>query len=76
MIKYLTEIECSSSESPSHYYFHDNRGFPTSVTSERVDSEHWWYRPEYVIGKQASHKSRCDVLSLSPHLLWLMMQVR
>ena len=51
MIKYLRDIDCSSQESSSHYYFHDNRAFPTSVTSERVDSEHWWYRPEYVIGK-------------------------
>ena len=31
MIKFLTTIEVSASESSSHYYYHDNRIFPTKV---------------------------------------------
>lgn len=51
MIKWLSSIEVASKESSSHYYYHDNRLFPSSISFEQATEEKWWYKPEYIIGE-------------------------
>jgi nitrate reductase (NAD(P)H) len=51
MIKWLSSVKVSDHESPSHYYYHDNRNFPTALSYEAVNAEDWWKRPEYIIGE-------------------------
>lgn len=49
MIKWLTNITISETESQSFYHYMDNRVLPSSVDQERADRERWWYKPDYII---------------------------
>lgn len=49
MIKWLTRITISETESQSFYHYMDNRVLPSSVDQERADRERWWYKPEFII---------------------------
>ncbi len=48
MVKWLTNITISETESQSYYHFFDNRNLH-SITPERADREGWWYKPEFII---------------------------
>lgn len=49
MIKWLTNITISETESQSFYHYMDNRVLPSSVDQERADRERWWYKSDYII---------------------------
>lgn len=47
MIKWLTSITISETESQSFYHYMDNRVIP--VDPDRADREGWWYKPDFII---------------------------
>lgn len=68
MIKWLTRITISETESQSFYHYMDNRVLPSSVDQERADRERWWYKPDFIINdlnlnSAITHpvRARCDV---------------
>eukprot|EP00850_Spirogloea_muscicola_P009636 SM000054S18122 [mRNA] locus=s54:728439:731848:+ [translate_table: standard] len=51
MVKWLTRITVTGSESDNYYHFHDNRVLPSHVDAERATAEGWWYKPDYIINE-------------------------
>ncbi|KAK8966240.1 hypothetical protein KSP40_PGU014245 [Platanthera guangdongensis] len=51
MVKWLTKITVTATESESYYHYKDNRVFPSHVDAELADAEGWWYKPEYIINE-------------------------
>ncbi|KAK4538577.1 hypothetical protein CDCA_CDCA18G4602 [Cyanidium caldarium] len=51
MVKWLSRIEVTESESTNHYHYFDNRIMPPHVDKDKADAERWWYRPEYLFNE-------------------------
>lgn len=52
MVKWLTKIEITTSQSKNHFHYFDNRVLPTPVVNAEMANEgKWWYKPEYIINE-------------------------
>ncbi|CAM6126156.1 unnamed protein product [Calypogeia fissa] len=51
MVKWLTKIDVTPSESFNYYHFNDNRVLPSHVNAEMAKAEGWWYKPDYIINE-------------------------
>lgn len=51
MVKWLSEITVTSTESNNFYHFHDNRVLPPHVDEKIAKEENWWYKPDFIINE-------------------------
>lgn len=61
MVKWLTRIEVSDTESQHHLHFFDNKMLPTQVSADQARLEKkWWYDPKYIINELNVNAAICS----------------
>mmetsp|Transcript_31111 Transcript_31111/g.69120 ORF Transcript_31111/g.69120 Transcript_31111/m.69120 type:complete len:849 (+) Transcript_31111:85-2631(+) len=49
MVKWLSEITVTETESNNFYHYHDNRVMPSHVDEALAKAEGWWFKPDFII---------------------------
>ncbi|PNH10814.1 Nitrate reductase [NADH] [Tetrabaena socialis] len=49
MVKWLSEITVTETESQNFYHFMDNRVLPSHVDEALAKEEGWWFKPDFII---------------------------